>query len=124
MCFGRKKTLDGLSPIAKLVLTESLDLVIAQGVGNQYKGLRQAVAMRGLYAKFTQNDELRQKLLDTEDAYLVECAYKDLNWACGWHRFDLPRKDIAQWRGKNLLGFALMEVRGQIRNGSGSICRV
>jgi len=24
--------------------------------------------------------------------------------------------DIAKWRGKNLLGFALMEVREQLRN--------
>ena len=73
------------------------------------------VMARGLYAKFSQKPELKKRLLETDDAYLVECAYKDLNWACGWHLDDDERKDISKWRGKNLLGFALMEVRGQIR---------
>ena len=51
MCFGRKKTLDGLTPIAKLVLTESLELVIAPGVGNQDIGRRQAVGDNKLTGK-------------------------------------------------------------------------
>lgn len=81
-----------------------------------WHGVRQMVAARGLYAKFSQNDELKKQLLETDDAYLVECAYKDLNWACGWHLDDDERKDISKWRGKNLLGFALMEVREQLRD--------
>ena len=80
-----------------------------------WHGLRQMVAARGLYAKFTQNEELKKQLLETGDAYLVECASKDLNWACGWHLDDDERRNIRKWRGKNLLGFALMEVRNQIR---------
>lgn len=80
-----------------------------------WQGLRQVVALRGLYAKFSQNKELKALLLDTDNAYLVECAYKDLNWACGWHLDDPQRTDISKWRGKNLLGFALMEVREQLR---------
>ena len=82
-----------------------------------WQGLRQVVALRGLYAKFSQNEELKTLLLDTDNAYLVECAYKDLNWACGWHLDDPQRTDISKWRGKNLLGFALMEVREQLRQG-------
>jgi len=81
-----------------------------------WHGMRQMVAARGLYAKFSQNEELKKQLLETDDAFLVECAYKDLNWACGWHLDDDERKDISKWRGKNLLGFALMEVREQIRD--------
>ena len=64
----------------------------------------------------TQNADLHMQLLDTDDAFLVECAYSDLNWACGWHLDDEERKDISKWRGKNLLGFALMEVRDQLRS--------
>ena len=78
-------------------------------------GLRQVVTMRGLYAKFSQNEELKKKLLDTDEAFLVECAYSDLNWACGWRLTDPQRKDLSKWRGKNLLGVALMEVREQLR---------
>ena len=79
-------------------------------------GLRQVVTMRGLYAKFSQNEELKKKLLDTDEAFLVECAYSDLNWACGWRLTDPQRKDLSKWRGKNLLGVALMEVREQLQN--------
>lgn len=80
-----------------------------------WHGMRQMVAARGLYAKFAQNEKLKKQLLETDDAYLVECAYNDLNWACGWHLHDDERKYISKWRGKNLLGFALMAVREQIR---------
>ena len=45
----------------------------------------------------------------------VRDDYNDLNWACGWHLHDDERKYISKWRGKNLLGFALMAVREQIR---------
>lgn len=85
-----------------------------------WAGMRQLVAMRALYAKFTQNPELRQKLLDTGDAYLVECAYSDTTWACGIRLSDDKRHDISNWRGTNILGFALMEVRERIR--SNNIC--
>ena len=80
-----------------------------------WHGMRQMIAARGLYAKFSQNEALKKQLLATDNACLVECAYKDLNWACGWHLRDEERRDISKWRGKNLLGFALMEVRDQLK---------
>ena len=76
----------------------------------------QVVAMRGLLAKFSQHDDLRKKLLDTGNAYLVECARSDRRWACGIGLYDDNRRDIDRWKGKNILGFALMEVRKSMRN--------
>jgi ribA/ribD-fused uncharacterized protein len=78
--------------------------------------MRQLVAMRALYAKFTQKPNLRQKLLDTGDSYLVECAYSDTTWACGIRLSDVKRYDTSNWRGTNILGFTLMEVREKIRS--------
>ena len=72
-------------------------------------------AYRGLLAKFSQNENLKQQLLDTGDAYLVECAHKDIIWACGIRLTEEERFDINKWRGQNILGFALMEVREAIR---------
>ena len=69
------------------------------------------VVLRGLMAKFSQNEDLKQKLLDTGDAYLVECAGSDKIWACGIRLNDDKRFDAANWTGDNILGFALMEVR-------------
>ena len=51
----------------------------------------------------------------TGDAYLVECAHKDIIWACGIRLTEEERFDISKWRGQNLLGFALMEAREAIR---------
>ena len=98
------------------------DVALQQAIGRNAKGYndmvwagaRQALAMRGLYAKFTQNEDLKEKLLSTGAAWLVECARSDIFWACGISLQDEKRKDTSNWRGKNLLGFALMEVRKTI----------
>lgn len=76
-----------------------------------WNGLRQVIALRGLYAKFSQNDTLKQQLLETGDAYLVECAWSDKTWACGIGLDSSDKEDIEKWKGTNILGFALMEVR-------------
>ena len=71
--------------------------------------------VQGLMAKFSQNEELKQKLLNTDDAILVECAGKDKIWACGIRLNDDRRRNADNWTGMNLLGFALMEVRDMLR---------
>ena len=81
-----------------------------------WAGARQAIAIRGLLAKFSQNTDLREQLLKTENAYLVECAHSDKIWACGIRLNEPERFDASKWQGQNILGFALMEVRKIIRN--------
>ena len=84
-------------------------------VGLVWEGSRQMIAFRGLLAKFSQNEELKRKLLDTKNAYLVECAFSDTIWACGRRLKEEERLDIQKWRGQNVLGFALMEVRTMLK---------
>ncbi len=76
-----------------------------------WEGARQAIALRGLIGKFQQNEVLKEKLLLTGNAYLVECAKSDCIWACGRSLHDERRLSADTWNGTNLLGFALMEVR-------------
>ena len=52
-------------------------------INGVWAGARQAIAVRGLLAKFSQNADLKKQLMDTKDAYLVECAHSDKIWACG-----------------------------------------
>lgn len=80
-----------------------------------WAGARQAIAMRGLLAKFSQNPDLKKQLLDTRDAYLVECARSDKIWACGVRLNEPERFDASKWQGQNILGFALMVVREIIK---------
>lgn len=76
-----------------------------------WNGVRQIVVYKGLYAKFSQNKNLRQKLKETGSAILAECAVKDRVWGIGLSMQDKNRFDITKWRGQNLLGFSLMQVR-------------
>jgi len=85
-------------------------------IGNVWAGMRQMVVFRGLMEKFRQNEDLKQKLIDTGDAWLVECAGSDKIWACGIRLNDDRRFDVANWDGQNILGFALMEVRRKLRD--------
>ena len=82
-----------------------------------WSGARQVIAIQGLYAKFSQNADLKEMLLNTGDAYLVECAVTDTAWACGISIDDDRKCDAANWKGSNILGSALMEVRRLIREG-------
>ena len=79
-----------------------------------WNGIRQIVVYEGLVAKFSQNEELKKQLKETKTAILAECAVKDLIWGIGLSMKDLKRFDITQWRGQNLLGYALMEVRKRL----------
>lgn len=84
-------------------------------VGTVWNGMKQLIAYRGIMAKFSQNDDLKKQLLATGDAYLVECAFKDKIWACGIRLNENERFDISKWKGQNILGFTLMEVRAALR---------
>ena len=79
-----------------------------------WNGIRQIVVYEGLVAKFSQNGELKQRLKGTKTAILAECAVKDRIWGIGLSMKDSKRLDITQWKGENLLGYALMEVRKRL----------
>lgn len=66
------------------------------------------------YLKYTQNDDLKAKLLATGDRVLVEASPNDLIWGVGLFANDPLILDDKNWKGRNLLGNALMEVRNKI----------
>lgn len=66
------------------------------------------------YLKFSQNKELGEQLKATGDRILVEASPSDLIWGCGKSLNDPELFDSSKWTGKNLLGKALMEVRGKL----------
>ena len=76
-----------------------------------WNGIRQIVVYQGLLAKFSQNEDLKDKLKSTGEAMLAECAVKDLIWSVGLSMKDPDRFDKTKWKGQNLLGYTLMMVR-------------
>ena len=68
----------------------------------------------GNLAKFAQHQDLREFLVATQPQILVEASPVDRIWGIGLSRDD-PRAERPQdWRGENLLGFALMVVRHEL----------
>lgn len=81
---------------------------------NNWNGVRQIVVYEGLLAKFSQNENLKEKLKATGNAILAECAVKDRIWGIGLSMKDPNRLDKSKWNGQNLLGYALMMVRERL----------
>ena len=110
--------------------TESLEQILAaptsaeaKAIGRQVKNFDDAtwkanargIVTEGNIAKFEQNKELREFLLATGDAVLVEASPRDCIWGIGLGQ-DIPKAQHPDtWRGQNLLGFALMDVREELR---------
>ena len=69
-----------------------------------WEEVKEDVMRRALAAKFAAHPELRQRLLETGDAPLVENAPGDRYWGCG-----------ADGTGKNRLGHLLVELRSNLR---------
>ena len=78
------------------------------------KSKRWDVVYEGLVEKFSQNPDLREALKATEDAILAECAVRDRIWGIGLSMTDPKRLEPSQWRGQNLLGYALMMTRSRV----------
>jgi len=80
-------------------------------IWNQY---RFEVVVKGSYAKFSQNKELKEFLLSTRKRVLVEASPADKVWGTGLAEDHIDATNPFKWKGLNLLGFALMEARKRI----------
>ena len=76
-----------------------------------WKLKRYTIVKAGNLLKFTQNQKLRDYLQSTGNSILVESSPYDKIWGIGMGENDEKIKDPKNWKGENLLGFALMEVR-------------
>lgn len=80
-----------------------------------WKKNRYNIVLNGNRGKFSQNEGLRNKLLATGNATIVEASPTDTIWGVGLRSSDPRIKDSSKWRGLNLLGVALMQVRDEFR---------
>lgn len=83
--------------------------------GELWNKVKYRIVRRGVKAKFIQNPELKNKLLDTGNKLLAECSASDDIWGIGIGIKDENRFDVLKWRGENLLGRILMDVREELR---------
>ena len=79
-----------------------------------WKRERVQIVRTGNHAKFTQNPALLEQLLATAGTTLVEASPYDKIWGIGLAATDPRAQDPAQWRGQNLLGKILTELRDEL----------
>ncbi|BFZ16847.1 hypothetical protein BsWGS_19886 [Bradybaena similaris] len=77
------------------------------------------VVKRGNLHKFSQNLALKAQLLATDGKQLVEASPVDTKWGIGLAKENSLAWNQSTWKGKNLLGKALTEVREELKNTSG-----
>ncbi len=84
------------------------------------------IVFDGCYAKFTQNDNLKKALIDTQGTTLVEASPHDTIWGIGLKEDDPRAKNRETWCGTNWLGETLTKVRDRIieeeTSGKGTSC--
>ncbi|WMD18173.1 NADAR family protein [Achromobacter seleniivolatilans] len=94
----------------------------AKALGRQVLGFKENVwlaeryniVVRANQAKFGQNPELRDFLAQTGKRVIVEASPVDRIWGIGMAQDDEHIANPNLWRGLNLLGFALMQVRDEL----------
>lgn len=92
-------------------------------LGRQIKGFdetiwnenKSEIVRTGNIHKFRTNPELKQFLLNTGDRIIVEASPNDTIWGIGLSQDSKGVENPHTWRGQNLLGFSLMEVRDFLR---------
>ena len=123
MMAGKARLFQDPASLARIL--QATTPLVAKKLGRKVKGFQletwQAEAYNivktGNLHKFSQHQELKDYLLSTGDKVLVEASPYDPIWGIGLAKEAPQARDPRQWLGTNWLGFALMEVREELRSG-------
>ena len=111
LCFKDMEIANKILATEDVSKIKTLGRLVTNYNENYWNGVRQIIIYNGLLAKFSQNEDLKEKLKATGNAIIAECAVQDKIWGIGLSIKDSKRVDMDQWNGQNLLGYALMMVR-------------
>ena len=88
---------------------------------NKYK---EFIVYQGNLLKFSFNEDLKEKLLNTGKKVLIETSHFDSVYgigldyygrSCSLNKQQFDLFNVNDWQGSNLLGFALMQVRDELK---------
>lgn len=77
----------------------------------RWNNFAKEIVWQGCFYKFTQNEDLFNELIRTDDTLLVEASPTDMVWGVGLSENDPLIKDPNNWRGTNWLGEVLTDLR-------------
>lgn len=109
--FGDKETADKVMAAKTPREQKALGRSVKGFVESDWQQERENIVYDLLLAKFSQNEELKEALLETKGTQLVEASKTDLIYGIGLSEDDPRAQNETQWRGLNLLGKLLMRVR-------------
>lgn len=123
MMAGKARLFDDAQTLERILVAATP--ADAKQLGRQVQGFDGAqwdaasfdIVVRGNLAKFNQHPALGEFLLATGEQVLVEASPVDRIWGIGLAAEDKKASQPEKWRGLNLLGFALMQVRSALRAG-------
>ena len=81
---------------------------------DKWSKVRYDVMLKVCRAKYSQNERLKQKLLQYKGLMFVEASPVDKIWGIGLGQDDTRALDISKWNGQNLLGKVLNEVQAEL----------
>ena len=112
---------------AEKILKKGHNPKTAKALGREVKNyddkkwneIRYKVMVDANYFKYSQSEELKELLLNQEfnGKHFCEASPKDRIWGVGMGECDPLIDDEKNWKGQNLLGKALDEVREMFLNG-------
>ena len=120
MMAGKARLFGDEAGLAAVLAAGSPDA--AKSAGRRVRGFdeqrwaaaRYDIVVEGNLAKFDQHPDLRRFLVQTGRRVLVEASPYDRIWGIGLSPTNEKVHRPATWPGRNLLGFALMEVRERL----------
>jgi ribA/ribD-fused uncharacterized protein len=83
---------------------------------NEWNKYAENIVYEANLAKFSQNIELKEKLLSTQNKLIVETSPYDSIWGNGLNITSTLNTPIENWNGTNKLGKILMKVRDFLKN--------
>ncbi|MCS3530244.1 NADAR family protein [Chryseobacterium sp. JUb7] len=121
MMAGKAKLFNDNEILERILIAETPNQ--AKSLGRKVKNFdpqrwnehKYEIVKQGNLLKFSQHEKFREFLLSTNNRILIEASPYDTIWGIGMLETDPRAEDPSQWNGENLLGFALMEVRDELR---------
>lgn len=113
--FGDEEVLGRIIEASSPALAKKLGRQVQGFDGERWDRSCLEIVTRGSYYKFGQDSELKEYLLGTGERILVEASPLDRIWGIGMARDHRHIENPLEWKGQNLLGFALMEARRRLR---------
>uniref|UniRef100_A0A7S0MLR9 NADAR domain-containing protein n=1 Tax=Cryptomonas curvata TaxID=233186 RepID=A0A7S0MLR9_9CRYP len=114
--FGDEEARRKIMMASKPQVHKSIGRTVRNFNADEWDKVCDEIVFHGNFLKFSQNKELRSKLLGTGEKLIAEASPTDRIWGIGLAAADPLAHNVATWEGQNRLGKAIMRVRELLRD--------